>query len=486
MENGTQPHLPPLDEESMEQILDGNDPGTPEYKAAMYEKARRLPTSDNGASRGQAPSGSKGQDIGEPFDDSNGLTWNLPIPLHSAERPLPLPLHVFPSWLEAYIRSVASFLQVPTDLAAVLALSVLAGALQKKVELQVRRGWTEPLILWTAAILGSGERKSPAFKLMTGPIKKYEKILRAQVEEKRLHAQDHRDVLQKRLEKAKKHAKNASVEELDEAEAEVQRAREKLQNHEVPTVPQLWVDDTTSESLLQVMSQNDGRILAMSPEGDFFKFVAGRYNSSGTVLNTYKKSWTGRESIRDNRITRDGFDVNNPALSAGICVQPSVLENLAHKRQFQGEGLLARFLYVVPESKMGRRKTGRHVPPLDAAAKARYEKHITELLELRPKAITNGEWVPYTLRLSENARPVLWDFQEDVESMLGPSGRLDGLQDWGGKLVGQALRISGLLHVADASAITTGDRISAETLDSAFHLARGFIPHAKTTYGWLC
>lgn len=221
----------------------------------------------------------------------------------------------------------------------------------------------------------------------------------------------------------------------------------------------------------------------MSPEGDIFKFMASRHGPDESVLNVYKKAWTGNESVRDNRVTREGSDVSNPALSVGICVQPQVLEDLAEKRTFRGEGIIARFLYAVPEPKAGYRKTGRDVPPLDTTAQARYDKKIEKLLELDPKSEEDGEYIPYTLRLEEEARPVLWDFEEEIESALRPEGPLDGLKDWGNKLVGQTLRIAGLLHVAETGDLNT--RISADAMRRAIRIGRALIPHARVAYGLL-
>jgi len=216
---------------------------------------------------------------------------------------------------------------------------------------------------------------------------------------------------------------------------------------------------------------------------DLFKFMASRHGPDESVLNVYKKAWTGNESVRDNRVTREGSDVSNPALSVGICIQPQVLEDLAQKRTFRGEGIIARFLYAVPEPKAGYRKTGRDVPPLDTTAQARYDKEVKKLLELDPKSEEDGEYIPYTLRLEEEARPVLWDFEEEIERALRPEGPLDGLKDWGNKLVGQTLRIAGLLHVAETGDLNT--RISADTMRRAIRIGKALIPHARVAYGLL-
>ena len=414
----------------------------------------------------------------------HGFEWGPPVPLTIHEHPNPIPLYALPDWVEAHVESVSGFLQVPSDLPALLALSTMAGTVQKKVEVELKPGWTEPLTLWGVAVLDSGTRKSPAFSLMTAPIGKYETELRQQADERRQRALDTKEILEQRLQRAKKQAVKAKTQnDRDMAENDVRAARDELEEHDVPTIPQLWIDDITSEELLRLMSDNNGRLLAMSPEGDLFKYMAGRYDSTGAVLNTYKKAWTGDEAARDNRMSRDDSDVPNPALSVALCAQPTVLQDLAQKRTFRGEGLLARFLYVVPQSTVGFRKTGAEVPALDQSAKAQYDRRLTRLLDLKPDGTDQtGEWIPHTLELTREARHVLWDFESSVETMLRSGGRLDGITDWGSKLVGQMARLTGLLHIAESN---TTHPIQAETVLRAVKLANAFIPHALNAYALL-
>ena len=378
--------------------------------------------------------------------------WPDPVPLGDAGDPSALPVTPFPSWMRDHIVSLSANLQVPHDLPALLALCLASGALQKKAEVQIQPGWKEPLTLWGCAVLDSGTRKSPTFKAMAAPISEHETALREAIRDPHVKALDRKEVLEARLKRAKNIAAKAKEDDRMAAENDVEAAREELDAHHVPPLPQLHVDDITSEELLRLMAKNNGRLLAMSPEGDLFKYMAGRYDTTGAVLNVYKKAWTGEEAARDNRVTREGTDVPNPALAVAICTQPVTLQQMAQKQTFKGEGLLARFLYVVPDSKVGRRLTGAAVPPLDTTAKAIYEKEMKRLLELEPMEQTEDGWTPHRLRLTDDARKCLWDWQGTVEAMLPPGETLDGLVDWGSKLAGQTARIAGVLHV-----VRTGD-----------------------------
>jgi replicative DNA helicase len=62
--------------------------------------------------------------------------------------------------------------------------------------------------------------------------------------------------------------------------------------------------------------------------------------------------------------------VERPCLTIGLTVQPEVLRGLGDRPGFRGRGLLARFLYSLPPSLVGRRQAG--APPVPQAVADRY------------------------------------------------------------------------------------------------------------------
>jgi hypothetical protein len=94
---------------------------------------------------------------------------------------------------------------------------------------------------------------------------------------------------------------------------------------------------------------------------------------------------------------------------------------------------------------------------------------------------------PHALTLSDTARGVFFEFSQWVEDGLNPDpdGGLNPIQDWAGKLVGEMLRIAGVLHVATHAG--AGDAwknpISSETITAAIEIARYLIPHAQMAFG---
>lgn len=413
------------------------------------------------------------------------IEWGEPIPL-GPPNPEPYPVAALPGWLADHVESVADAVQVPPDLPLLLALSGLSVAAANKVRVTVRPGHHEPAHLWTATVLPPGSRKSPVFRHMTRPIFDYEAELADRTSPERRRAEDDREVIEKSLEQAKRDAAKATTDEaFGEARQRMHDLRDRLDRLDVPTVPRLIVSDATSEKLARLMDENSGRIGVLAPEGDIFRIMAGRY--SGTVsFDHYKRAWTGDEPISDDRMGREGSRVRRPALTMGLTLQPSVLDTLESKEAFRGEGLLARFLYAVPESGIGRRLTGADVPPLNQEAARRYGANLRWLLAAEPEDVAeDGEFVPHELDLSSDARDELFAFERDVEAMLGPGGRLEHVRDWGAKLPGHVTRVAVLLHIAaamDDRRNPWGSPVTGEAMASAIAIGRASIPHALQVF----
>lgn len=416
-------------------------------------------------------------------DEEDWGQWTFPGP----SPPPTLPTAGLPDWIRDHVRSVAAFTQTPPGMAVMFALAGLSTALANKGVVEIRPGWTEPLLLWTMTVLEPANRKSAVLKLMLDPIWEYEHQLVEEIRPVRQEARKEREILQNALTKKEKQLTKAIANAFPKAEEEeirerIAEIRGQLSEHEVPEHERLVADDITGEALGQLMANNHGRAAILSAEGEIFRNMAGRYGDK-PVFNVFKKAWSGDERLRDDRVTREGSQVERPALTLGLGVQPELFRSLTEKESFRGEGLFGRFLSVQPDSPVGHRKTGEDVPKLNREAQERYNRNLRTLLESEPAEANGGEWVPHHLPLSGEAREQLFVFEGWVEEQLRTE--LDTLKDWGGKLVGNAARVAGLLHVAER--VEEGDlwseSVSANAMGgAAIDLGRSLIPHAKTVF----
>lgn len=452
-----------------------------DFAAAARELARQGYGSPRPAPRqnGKTPADETGT---APGPDPHAEPWEPPIPFHQAELP-PFPTDVLPTWLRDMVEAEAEFTQTPADLAAMIGLACCALAVAKRVVVQPRPGWAEPLNLWTMVQQRPGTRKSQVFADMTAPVQAFECLRTETTRPEIAEASTRYEIAQKRAESARTHAAKAK-DDIDRAALEEQAvilARE-LSAMRVPVPPRLLADDATPECLATLLCEQGGRMACLSPEGGVFELMAGRYAANGVPnLEVYLKSHAG-DDHRVDRKQRPPEHVQKPALTLGLAVQPDVIRALADKPGFRGRGLLGRFLYSMAPDLLGRRKSG--APPVPEAVRAAYHCHLTSLLDLDPARDADGSPVPHTLQLAPDAERTLLEFEAWVEPQLGDWGELATLTDWAGKLVGAVVRLAGLLHLAAHALdeVPWGDPIAAGTLARAVRLGQYCIPHAKAAF----
>jgi replicative DNA helicase len=402
--------------------------------------------------------------------------WTPPIPLGVTGRLPAFPVEILPGWLGDHVAAVATATQTPPDLAGMLALAVLATVASGAVEAQPRPGWQEPLCLFVAVGMDAGARKSSVFTAMTRPLTDYER----QQATAALPTITETATLRRIAEQAAAHAEAAASKALDraeEAQAEaVARAAEAANLH-VPPMPRWLVDDATPEALAGLLATY-GRIALLSPEGDVFDQMAGRYNQTiGPNLGVYLKGHAG-DLLKVDRRGRAPEYVQRPCLTIGLAVQPEVLRGLADRPGFRGRGLLARFLYSLPPSLVGRRQPG--APPVPEPVADRYR---LELQALAASLTSSADEAATVLTLDPQAGDLLLGFERDLEPRLAAgSGDLAHLAGWAAKLAGATCRLAGLLHLARHLRDGWTRPIGPDTFAGAIRLAGYLVEHARAVF----
>lgn len=386
--------------------------------------------------------------------------WPEPIPLGETRGRPDFPLGALPAWIGEFAADVARDIQVSADLPAQLGLIALATAAAKKAKIQIQGTWVEHLNLYVAIALPPSAGKSPAFRAMLKPLQDLEREMRALVEDDIVAAEARRDALVKRRKNMVDQQRSIDVAEIDA----------ELRANPVPVRPQLTVDDATPEALVSILGQQGGRVALLSPEGDVFGMMGGRYSEKSN-LTPYLKAWGG-EDIKVDRIGRSQVDVVEAVLSIGLTVQPIVLEALADV-EMRGKGLAARFMYSVPVDLVGRRDM-RQAASGNAALRARYEAQITDLA----KRLATYQ-APGTLTLAPDALAAFFDFRQSLEDERGESGDLRSMAEWTGKLETSVARVAGLLHVAEHGA--TGV-VELATMQRAIAIGDYWLAHARIVH----
>ena len=435
----------------------------------------------------------------EPRNDSNDPEWDTPVPFDNYNPP-EFPIEALPPTIRAYAVSAAESIQVPVDMCASACLAVLALCMQGKYSIMGKADWFEPLNLYVLCIAMPSERKSTILSKVAGPINSYE------ADYNRRHALDIENsrneyaIMEKTRERLitmiadKKAGKSGASEKLKKVEEEmgnseerVAKLTEEILNFKFKQSMKLYCEDITSEKLASVLEENDGSIGILSSEGGIFEIMNGAYSSNNAPkIDVFLQAWSG-DSIRVDRVNRPSNNIEHPALTMLLMVQPHVISGLVNNKTFSGRGLTARFLYCMPKSAVGHRRFD--TVPIPETVNENYHDLMTNLLDDEKKE------KPKLIRLSDEAREYLKAFYEQLEPNI-PAEYAE-LAGWMGKLVGTILRIAGIFTramVADRIARASFDEIqdmdtdtdnlvvSGETMKGAIAVGEYYFEHARAAF----
>jgi hypothetical protein len=404
---------------------------------------------------------------------SGDADWEPPTPLDRALVPA-FPLEVLPSPLREFVSATAEAIQVPADVPALLSLAAVAASVQRRYVVEVRDGYVEPLSLYVAVILESGERKSACMQAVAKPIAQWERSEALRLEKPIADEVSRRAMAGKRKEHLETQA--AKTDNPDERHARAAEAADiarELVSTPEPAFPRVLADDTTPEALGRLMAAHGERMSVFSAEGGIFETMAGRYSNGTPNLDIFLKGHAG-DFLRIDRRSGPPIVMDAPALTMGLAVQPDVLRSLADKPGFRGRGLLARWLYAVPASRVGfRHVSAAPVPPHVVEA---YEERILQLLNT--PAPQDGQ--PTRINLSRGALAIRDGLAQRLEAQLRPGADLVHIKDWAGKAAGLAVRLAGLMHLASGN---VGPIVEA-TMEAAVKIVEAYaLPHALAAFG---
>ena len=388
--------------------------------------------------------------------------WTQPIPFEEIRLPA-FPVNCLPEPFGDWVEAIATNTETAVDMAAVCALALLSSAVQGKFEIKGKEGYYEPLNLYFLIIARSGERKSAIVRMMTKAVHLYEEKenLNRQPEIAKQEAQ--LSVLDNDIRRAEK---KGDVKLSHKLRVQLQELKQNLVR------PLRFIaDDVTPEALTTMLANNDGVLTILSTEGGLFDIMAGKYSQTVSI-DTLLKAHSG-DPIRVDRKGRESETIEHPSLCMLISAQENVLNGLLNNEIFNGRGLTARILYCKPMSRIGMCQFETAEVPTDLSG--RCNEILWKLLN-----IPYPENVPELLKLEPNASAVFERFFNWVEPRL--VGELENTEGWGGKIVGQTLRIAGCMHCAKHSSNPAETLVSEKTMRQAVKISKYFIEHAKYAF----
>ena len=380
------------------------------------------------------------------------------------------------------VSAVSDATETPLELSLSLALVTIATTLQKKFVVEVNNDYFEPLNLWTMVSLPPANRKSAVLSKITSPLLKWENKKCSELQpliDEKISKKKNDETRLNELRKKYGRKKKENLEEIQKEIIEIESSME-----EIPEYPQIWAQDITPEQLGVIMAKQNGKMSILSDEGGIFETISGRYSKGVPNLDLFLQGHSGGD-VRIDRGSKSPVKIENTALSLGLTVQPDVIMGLSKKPSFRGRGLIGRFLYFIPKSNLGYRDL--ISKPVPDKISNDYEKLIFTLLDIPSsnngfgEDLTDnfGKTIPYKLKLSNEAHNKWRNFSLDIEKEFREGGDFEFLSDWGGKLAGAVIRISGILHCANNPDEPWKKEISSTTMEKSIELGECFSNHSK-------
>jgi replicative DNA helicase len=357
---------------------------------------------------------------------------NEPTPIGSN---LPdIPASILPGWAGEFAKELSLFLQVPAGLVVMQTLASISACTAHKFSISPGGdyfGYVEPHIgISACGVADVGGKKTEIVKKARAPITQWESEQAKKLISKKTDSDRQNRIIDVAILKLEENA----AKEFDPAKQQrILDQIKAMESTKLPPVvlPNIWLANVTDEGLQQALIEH-GHTAILADEGGIYDVLAGMY-SGGPNGDTYLQAHAGID-LKIKR-QRDERFVKDPAISAGLCVQPGVIADLVRnegKKRLKEKGLYARFAYCVPAAYVGGRDV-KNVKPMRDAVVTDYAQGIHNLLNIkgddRRRLVLNAE--AYALWL---------DFYQEIENDHGVGSENEAITEWTSKLHGLCLR----------------------------------------------
>ena len=357
--------------------------------------------------------------------------FNPIVPLRDDSPQREFPIKALPPILREMVIGIAETTGTDPAMAATSILSAISYCFTSRYRMQGKADHSEPPMIYSFIVAEPSERKSPVVRFIKKPFVDFE------LKYNQEHAEEFHKIeaMKKRL-----------LFEADKLEKEGSKdvdqiAKLKTQAEQIGDVGKrrIAVDDITPESLIQLMGRNRS-LLMISDEAGMLGNFAGRYsNNSMPNMDMILKAWSG-ESFFCDRATKETIQIPTPCLSISLAGQPYLWDNMVSNPIFRNSGLLARFFYCFPKSKVGTRRYDSKA--IATAVVDSYNKLIDILLTRKFNA---GDTEEKFLKFDETAQQNFIDYYNQYIEKIQLT-EFSNCKDWGGKYHGQILRLCCVIH----------------------------------------
>jgi len=270
----------------------------------------------------------------EPIHPNGRIKTHAPCPTIEAFRPFSA--EMFPEPVASFVANSAKAMGCDVSFVALPLLVGFASAIGHSREVQLKRGWREPAILWGAIIGESGSTKSPALEL----------ALRAISRRQDRQMLEHGAALEQ-WERGNQVFEAQKANWNKRAAANLESAGPPPEGPQAPVCQRCSIKDTTIEAMVKLLQDNPRGLLMIRDE------LAGwlhfdRYSSSGrgAEVSQWLETFGARPLVVDRK-TSGTLYVPRAAVSIIGGIQPGTMAKYVGQ-EHRDNGLLARLLLAMP------------------------------------------------------------------------------------------------------------------------------------------
>jgi hypothetical protein len=381
----------------------------------------------------------------------------------------PFQVAVLPEPIRSFAVNGAKALVCDVSYIVTIMLAALGAAIGNARRIELKRGWQEPPIIWCGIVGESGSLKSPAFRLVLGPLRRIQEMALAAyaVEQEAFElafARYERDYAAWRAGKTQ---------------------GDPPPKPKPPEAKRIIVSDTTVEALAPTLGENSRGVLLARDElagwiGSFDRYVGGK---GGADSANWLSMHIGDSILVDRKTgPRKLIHVQSAAVSVCGGIQPGVLDR-AFGAQHRESGLLARLLLAMPPRR-AKAWTDADIAPKDEAA---FIQIVESLYSLPFGEDATGKPVPIVVRLSPDAKhDWITFFNEHAREQVELTGDL--AYAWS-KLEGYAARVALIVHfvrwAANDPTLASPDVVDRESIRAGVGISRWYGNEARRIYALL-
>lgn len=381
------------------------------------------------------------------------------------------PVEVLPEPVKSFVEIGATALGCDPTYVALPVLSAVAGAIGNTRRIELKRGWSEPAIVWTGTVGESGTLKTPAIKLATEPLTKL------QAEAFQQHEQDMK-------------AYKIALEEFEEEKQRRRRSKsgagsgEPLEKPEKPAAVRYTVSDITVEALAPILNENPRGVLLMRDELAGWLGSFDRYAGKAGADRANWLSMNSGEAITVDRKTGEPRTIYVPRAVVSVTggIQPGILDRVLDQADREA-GLLARILLAMPPSRPKRWSEDEVPEGLQAKVLLTFRK----LIALEHDRTNDDELKPRLLAMTHVAKEAWKRFVNDHGR--AQNDLTGDIRAAFSKLEAYAARFALVFHCVRVAAadptLSSENSIDEDSINAGVTLARWFGHELRRIYGHL-